>query len=161
VLEQAAAADWTAAVAPLRDASEMLVLGRGPSLPIAGEAALKLKETSNLHAEAFSSAEVAHGPMTLVGAGDPVLVLAPLDIARTGLRARLEDFAARGANVIAAGLPEDVAPASWSCRWTRRSTRAGRDRPDPELLRPGQCAFAGAGCNPDSPPHLNKVTRTL
>jgi glucosamine--fructose-6-phosphate aminotransferase (isomerizing) len=51
----------------------MLVLGRGPSLPIAGEAALKLKETSNLHAEAFSSAEVAHGPMTLVGAGDPVL----------------------------------------------------------------------------------------
>ncbi|WP_233497322.1 SIS domain-containing protein [Novosphingobium sp. MD-1] len=162
VLEQAAAADWTAAVAPLRDASEMLVLGRGPSLPVAGEAALKLKETSNLHAEAFSSAEVAHGPMTLVGAGDPVLVLAPLDIARTGLRARLEDFAARGANVIAAGLPEDVEPASLVLPMdTQVHPVLGAIAQIQSFYGLANALSLARGCDPDSPPHLNKVTRTL
>jgi glucosamine--fructose-6-phosphate aminotransferase (isomerizing) len=48
VLEQAAEADWSAAVPLLLNAEEMLVLGRGPTLTIAGEAALKLKETSSL-----------------------------------------------------------------------------------------------------------------
>ena len=162
VLEDAANADWSAAVPLLKDAEEMLVLGRGPTLPIAGEAALKLKETSSLHAEAFSSAEVAHGPMTLVEAGDPVLVLAPLDVARTGLRERLEDFAARGANVIAAGLPEDVAPAG--------TVLPLRTDTHPALAAIAQIqsfyALAEAlslarGRNPDNPPHLNKVTRTL
>ena len=112
VLRAAVAADWTGAVPLLRDAPSMLVLGRGLTLPIAGEAALKLKETSGLHAEAFSIAEVAHGPMTLVGKGDPVLVLGPTDVARTGLRTRLEDFHARGAQVIAAGHPDDVTAAT-------------------------------------------------
>lgn len=162
ILEAAAAADWSEAVTLLRDASEMIVLGRGPTLPIAGEAALKLKETSNLHAEAFSSAEVAHGPMTLVGVGDPVLALAPLDIARTGLRERLEDFAARGANVIAAGLAEDVGSATL--------VLPSRTDVHPVLGAIAQIqSFYGLanalalarGCNPDTPPHLNKVTRTL
>ncbi len=162
VLEAAAAADWTAAVEPLRDASEMLVLGRGPTLPIAGEAALKLKETCNLHAEAFSSAEVAHGPMTLVGPGDPVLALAPLDIARTGLCERLEDFAARGATVIAAGSADDVAPAG--------IVLPMRTDVHPALAAIAQIqSFYGLanalslarGYDPDRPPHLNKVTRTL
>jgi glucosamine--fructose-6-phosphate aminotransferase (isomerizing) len=162
VLEAAATADWTAAVQPLREASEMLVLGRGPTLPIAGEAALKLKETCNLHAEAFSSAEVAHGPMTLVGPGDPVLALAPLDIARTGLRERLEDFATRGATVIAAGSAEDVAPAA--------IVLPMRTDVHPALAAIAQIqSFYGLanalslarGYDPDRPPHLNKVTRTL
>ncbi|MEJ2408803.1 MAG: SIS domain-containing protein [Novosphingobium sp.] len=140
----------------------MLVLGRGPTLPIAGEAALKLKETSSLHAEAFSSAEVAHGPMTLVKEGDPVLVLAPLDVAHTGLRERLEDFAARGANVIAAGLPEDLGAA--------RAVLPFRPDVHPVLGAIAQIqsfyALAEAlslarGRNPDNPPHLNTVTRTL
>jgi glucosamine--fructose-6-phosphate aminotransferase (isomerizing) len=162
VLEAAAQADWTGAVDLLRDAGEMPVLGRGPTLPIAGEAALKLKETSSLHAEAFSSAEVAHGPMTLVGAGDPVLALAPLDVARTGLRDRLEDFATRGAKVIAAGMAEDVAPAGL--------VLPSRTDVHPVLGAIAQIqSFYGLanalslarGHNPDAPPHLNKVTRTL
>ena len=162
VLDAAVAADWTTAVAPLKDATQMLVLGRGPTLPIAGEAALKLKETCSLHAEAFSIAEVAHGPMTLVGPGDPVLALAPYDIARTGLRERLEDFAARGATVIAAGLSEDVAPA--------QLVLPSRADVHPVLAAIAQIqSFYGLanalslarGHDPDSPPHLNKVTRTL
>jgi glucosamine--fructose-6-phosphate aminotransferase (isomerizing) len=162
VLGEAANADWSAAVAPLQHAGEMLVLGRGPTLAIAGEAALKLKETSNLHAEAFSSAEVAHGPMTLVGAGDPVLAFLPLDVARTNLPERLADFAARGATVIAAGLPEDVTSA--------QIVLPMRSDAHPIIAAIAQIqSFYGLanalslarGCNPDNPPHLNKVTRTL
>nr|WP_260596586.1 SIS domain-containing protein [Sphingomonas sp. ZFBP2030] len=162
VLEDAASADWTTAVASLKDARQMLVLGRGPTFPIAGEASLKLKETCSLHAEAFSSAEVAHGPMTLVGDGDPVLALAPLDVARSGLRERLEDFAARGATVIAAGLAEDVGPASF--------VLPSRTDVHPVLGAIAQIqSFYGLanalslarGYDPDKPPHLNKVTRTL
>src|SRR5690606_6344862 len=82
------------------------------TFPIAGEAALKFKETSGIHAEAFSSAEVAHGPMTLVEAADPVFVFGPADAARTGLRERVESLAARGAAVIATGEAEDIAAAS-------------------------------------------------
>ncbi|WP_380928500.1 SIS domain-containing protein [Sphingomonas arantia] len=162
VLAAAAEADWSAALEPLRAASEMLVIGRGPTLPIAGEAALKLKETSGLHAEAFSIAEVAHGPMTLVGRGDPVLALAPLDVARTGLAERLADFAARGATVIAAGHAEDVTAA--------QLVLPSRTDVHPVLGAIAQIqSFYGLanalslarGHDPDSPPHLNKVTRTL
>ena len=161
-LEQAAAADWTPAVPILRDASDMLVLGRGPTLPIAGEAALKLKETSRLHAEAFSSAEVAHGPMTLVGPGDPVLALAPLDIARTGLRERLADFAARGARVIAAGPAEDVAPAELSLpACTAAHPLIGALAHIQSFYGLAEALSRARGCDPDAPPHLNKVTRTL
>ncbi|WP_103098364.1 SIS domain-containing protein [Novosphingobium guangzhouense] len=162
VLHNAADADWTQAVPLLRDADDMLVLGRGPTLPIAGEAALKLKETSSLHAEAFSSAEVAHGPMTLVGEGDPVLVLAPLDVARTGLRERLEDFAARGARVIAAGLPEDIAAAQLVLPMrTDVHPAAGAIAQIQSFYALAEALSLARGRNPDSPPHLNKVTRTL
>jgi glucosamine--fructose-6-phosphate aminotransferase (isomerizing) len=162
VLERAAAADWTPAVPLLREAKTMLVLGRGPTLPIAGEAALKLKETSGLHAEAFSSAEVAHGPMRLVGAGDPVLVLAPLDVAREGLVDRLADFATRGARLIVAGVAGEQVPSATVL-------------PFDNTVHPALAAIAqiqsfyglaetlarARGNDPDRPPHLNKVTRTL
>ena len=57
----------------------LFVLGRGPSLAIANEAALKFKETCGMHAEAYSAAEVMHGPLALVGPGFPVLALAARD----------------------------------------------------------------------------------
>lgn len=162
VLRRAAAADWSGAVPLLREASHMLILGRGLTLPIAGEAALKFKETSNLHAEAFSIAEVAHGPMTLIGEGDPVLALGPMDEARAGLRERLEDFRARGAQVIATGHTDDVAAATLAL-------------PGPIDTHPVIGAIAqiqsfyglanalslARGRDPDKPPHLAKVTRTL
>ncbi|HUD95881.1 SIS domain-containing protein [Sphingobium sp.] len=162
VLRRAVAADWSGAVPLLRDADTMLVLGRGLTLPIAGEAALKFKETSSLHAEAFSIAEVAHGPMTLIGEGDPVLALGPMDEARAGLRERLEDFRSRGAQVIAAGHPDDVAAATLAL--------PGQIDVHPVISAIAQIqSFYGLantlslarGRNPDKPPHLAKVTRTL
>jgi glucosamine--fructose-6-phosphate aminotransferase (isomerizing) len=162
VLETAATADWTRAVAPLQGARDMFVLGRGPTLPIAGEAALKFKETCGLHAEAFSSAEVAHGPMTLVGKGDPVLALAPLDVARTGLRERLADFAARGATVIASGHPEDVASASLVLpTQTDVHPVLGAIAQVQSFYGLANALSLARGYDPDRPPHLNKVTRTL
>ena len=72
-------------------------------LGVAQEAALKLKETCGLHAEAFSSAEVKHGPMALVRAGFPVLMLTQDDETRAGIEALAAEFAARGATVLLAG----------------------------------------------------------
>ena len=75
-LEQAWQLDWSAAIPIACSADNLFVVGRGPGLGIAQEAALKFKETCGLHAEAFSAAEVKHGPMALVGPGFPVLVFA-------------------------------------------------------------------------------------
>jgi len=162
VLRVARKENWSEAVPVLSEAQSLLVLGRGFTLPIAGEAALKLKETAGLHAEAFSVAEVAHGPMTLVRASDPVLVFGPLDRARAGLRDRLADFSDRGATVIAAGLAEDVERAA--IRWTRRTD----DHPVLGAIAYIQSFYGLAeqvalarGQDPDRPPHLSKVTRTL
>lgn len=161
-LAQAWELDWTAAAAELSDAGSPLVLGRGPTLAIAGEAALKFKETAGLHAEAFSIAEVAHGPMTLVGKQDRVLVLAPLDVARAGLKERIADFTARGACVIATGAKEDVSGASL--------VLPGLEGAHPlvspiaqiqSFYRLANRLALARGRNPDEPPHLAKVTRTL
>ncbi|MEH3038244.1 MAG: SIS domain-containing protein [Sphingomonas adhaesiva] len=162
-LDTAAAQDWGAAIPLLTGAASLLVLGRGPTLPIAGEAALKLKETSGLHAEAFSVAEVAHGPMTLIGAGDPVLVFAPADAARAGVAERIADFAARGARVIATGPADAVGGATLVLP-------AAGEADDPVVAAIAELqAFYGLaehlararGRDPDQPPHLAKVTRTL
>ncbi|HXZ17026.1 MAG TPA: SIS domain-containing protein, partial [Roseiarcus sp.] len=61
----------------LAGANSLYVIGRGPTFAVAMEAALKLKETSGIHAEAFSSAEVLHGPAGVVTAGFPALGFAP------------------------------------------------------------------------------------
>ena len=65
-LAQAGQLDWGEALAALTDADSLITIGRGPTLAIAREAALKLKETCELHAEAFSAAEFRHGPIALV-----------------------------------------------------------------------------------------------
>lgn len=61
------------------DAEAFLFVGRGPHYPIAREAALKLKEMSYLHAEAYPSGELKHGPNALLGPGSPLIVLATKD----------------------------------------------------------------------------------
>ena len=65
---------WNSFIETTARAESLYVLGRGPSFPIASETALKLKETCAIHAEAYSAAEVMHGPLELVEAGFPVLV---------------------------------------------------------------------------------------
>src|SRR6185369_16747812 len=77
--------DWTAPLPLLQTAEHLYVVGRGLGLGAAQEIALKCKETCGLHAEAFSSAEVRHGPFALLGPRFPALLLAQNDATRSGL----------------------------------------------------------------------------
>ncbi len=136
-------------------------MGRGATLGTASEAALKLKEVAGMQAEPFSFAEVAHGPMTLVGPDMPVLALGPEDEAREGLWARAGEFTARGAFVAAAGEANDVASASLVLAEPQVSAAL---RPLTQIMSFYRVVGALArarGRDPDKPPHLRKVTKTL
>jgi glutamine---fructose-6-phosphate transaminase (isomerizing) len=157
-LAQAWQADWSAAVVALKDAVNLFVIGRGFGLGVAQEAALKLKETCALHAEAFSSAEVKHGPMTLVRAGFPVLALSQNDETRAGIESLGREFVSRGARVLSAGAQIDGA--------MQLPTVASHPILEPLLMvqsfyRAANELALARGLNPDSPPHLKKETETV
>jgi glucosamine--fructose-6-phosphate aminotransferase (isomerizing) len=73
-----------------------LFLGRGVHYPIAMEGALKLKEISYIHAEAYAAGELKHGPLALVDAGMPVVAIAPRDALLDKLKSNLQEVRARG-----------------------------------------------------------------
>ncbi len=73
-----------------------LFLGRGRHYPIALEGALKLKEISYIHAEAYPAGELKHGPLALVDAEMPVVVIAPNDELLEKLKANMQEVSARG-----------------------------------------------------------------
>jgi len=151
--------DWSYAVESLLRANSLFVLGRGYGLGIAMEAALKCKETCGLHAEAFSSAEVKHGPMAIVGDGFPVLVFAQQDKSQQGVDDIADEFLARDAKVILAG---EGSPQTWRLPVVAESHPACA----PLLLiqsfyRMVNELAVRRGYNPDLPPHLNKVTETI
>ena len=74
-----------------------MFLGRGYSFPIALEGALKLKEISYIHAEAYAAGELKHGPLALVDEDMPVVAVAPDDLLLEKLRSNLQEVKARGA----------------------------------------------------------------
>jgi glutamine---fructose-6-phosphate transaminase (isomerizing) len=155
-----AAPPATEAIATLTAASSLFVIGRGATFAVAAEAALKLKETSAIHAEAFSSAEVLHGPAGIIGRGFPVLGFAPADAARPGFFETLERLAAFGA----APLLVDIEPHK---RWpTLVSLDGGHPLLTPiaalhAFYRVAEATARQRGRDPDQPPHLKKVTETL
>ncbi|MFD1558966.1 SIS domain-containing protein [Paraburkholderia silviterrae] len=157
-LDRAGALDWSKAVDELRDVSQMIVIGRGPGLAIAQEAALKLKETSGIQAEAFSSAEVRHGPMELIDRDYPLLVFAPRGPEQAGLVQLARDMQKRGARVLLAA-PADVPEATLPLVTTADPTL------DPiaailSFYVMAASLAAARGRNPDEPRYLNKVTET-
>jgi glutamine---fructose-6-phosphate transaminase (isomerizing) len=157
-LAAAAELDWRAALHPLAHASSLVAIGRGPTLAIAREAALKLKETCALHAEAFSGAEFRHGPIALVSATYPILILVPSDEAAPDLSALAEDLRREGACVLVAE-PGEETPG--------RLPALAPDQADADAICLMQSFYAflvnlGArrGTDVDHPRHLHKVTRT-
>ncbi|WP_025822786.1 glutamine--fructose-6-phosphate transaminase (isomerizing) [Shewanella marina] len=78
------------------DKSNALFLGRGDQYPIAMEGALKLKEISYIHAEAYASGELKHGPLALIDADMPVIVVAPNNELLEKLKSNVEEVRARG-----------------------------------------------------------------
>jgi glucosamine--fructose-6-phosphate aminotransferase (isomerizing) len=105
-LTKAAELDWSAAIPVLSEANSVVTIGRGPTLAIAREAALKLKEGCSLHAEAFSSAEFQHGPISLVEQDYPVFAFAPNDASADGVATLLGSLQRKGAVVIGTGLAQ-------------------------------------------------------
>jgi glutamine---fructose-6-phosphate transaminase (isomerizing) len=157
-LRRAACEDWRHAIPALTNADRLFVIGRGPGLAIAMEAALKFKEVCGIQAEAFSGAEVRHGPMALVDEGFPMLVFAPRGPAQAGLLALADDMRRRGARVLLAapaGTPKSELPLIAS----------DAEDLDPitaiQSFYPMVEALARArDVDPDEPRHLAKVTRT-
>ena len=77
-----------------------LFLGRGAQYPVAMEGALKLKEISYIHAEAYAAGELKHGPLALVDEDMPVVSVAPSDSLLEKLKSNLEEVRARGGQLI-------------------------------------------------------------
>jgi len=157
-LAKAQEVDWSHGVEVLQQAERIMVVGRGLTLPVALEAALKCKETAAIQAEAFSGAEIKHGPMALIDEGYPLLIFAPRGPAQAGLIKLAEEMRGRGAKVLLAA-PTDVAERELTLPLG----------PVPELdpiaavtaFYPMVEALARArGYDPDQPRHLNKVTLT-
>ena len=157
-LEAAWQLDWSAALKLLVPAEHLYVIGRGLGLGVAQEAALKAKETCALHAEAYSGAEVRHGPFALLGPRFPALLLAQDDATRPGLEQLAQELVARGVGVALAGgsadgtiaLPSIDGPAAVAPILLASS-----------LYRLLAHLAVARGYDPDRPPFLRKVTETV
>jgi glucosamine--fructose-6-phosphate aminotransferase (isomerizing) len=158
LLQRAWAEDWSEMIDKLGSARDLYVVGRGLGFGTAQEAALKLKETCGLHAEAFSSAELRHGPMALVKCGFPVLVFAQDDEAKDGIAGLASSLVAARALVVTAGISTPGA--------TSLPTLAARPVLQPILIaqsfyRAANALALARGYDPDRPPLLNKITETM
>ena len=149
--------DWSSALGVLSGANSLITIGRGPTLAIAREAALKLKELCDLHAEAFSGAEFQHGPMALVSRLYPILLFMPTDEAATGLHELAADLRRKGAALFETGEGESAAGLG----------ALRPDHPDTDAVCLIQSFYALAvriaerrGMDIEQPRHLQKVTRT-
>ncbi len=163
-LRDAIECDWMAVAEALHGEapggeSSLFILGRGPSAAIANEAALKFKETCAMQAEAYSAAEVMHGPLALVGPGFPVLALAARDASEPSIAEAADLLAGKGASVFVTS-----AMAAHAHRLPHAAT--GHPLTDPLALIVSFYAFVEAfarrrGLDPDRPPYLKKVTETI
>jgi glutamine---fructose-6-phosphate transaminase (isomerizing) len=163
-LELAATLDWSAAVGILSQSDHLLVVGRGLGLCTALEVALKFKEACGIHAEAFSGADLLHGPLTLLRHQYPVLVFGQDDETAATTQSLLTNLLAKGTQVISVGASIE------------RNQRAG------EIVLPvvpgvdpiaasitALPSFYGLlshvavnkGTDPDNPAYLVKATQTL
>jgi len=145
-LENAAAQPWD--LSRLASASSLYVLGRGIGLGPAQELALKLKETCRIHAEAFSTAEVLHGPVELVGPGFPVLAVVQPDETEASTTEVLARLTSLGASVMTHAMRDVPAVLAPLCQV--QSFYLGI----PSLA-------AARNLDADSPAHLSKVTKTM
>jgi glucosamine--fructose-6-phosphate aminotransferase (isomerizing) len=157
-LKDAVACDWREA-APENDIGSLFTLGRGPSWAVSNEAALKFKETCQIHAESYSSAEVLHGPVSIVSQGFPVIAFAAADAAEQAVVDVADKLSQMGAAVFV------------NSEKAQRANVLPIVRTDHWLTDPiaSIVSFYGLvehvaglqGINPDASRHLNKVTETV
>jgi glucosamine--fructose-6-phosphate aminotransferase (isomerizing) len=145
-----------------RYAEYMVVTSRGYNLPTAEEAALKLMETTYVVAQAFSAADLEHGPIAMIGHDFPVLAIAPSGRAQPGMRTLVENLRNRGAEL--------VVISDETTMLDQASAKFPLPGSLPEELSPILCAIPIQllaenlarlkGLDPDSPRGLSKVTET-
>jgi glucosamine--fructose-6-phosphate aminotransferase (isomerizing) len=145
-----------------RYAQYMVVTSRGYNLATAEEAALKLMETTYVVAQAFSAADLRHGPIAMIGHDFPVLAIAPPGRAQPGMRSLVENLRDRGAELLVISDERTMLD--------KASARFAVPGSLPEELSPILCAIPIQllaenlarlkGLNPDSPRGLSKVTET-
>jgi glutamine---fructose-6-phosphate transaminase (isomerizing) len=157
-LSAAAELDWGDLADALVETTSLVTIGRGPTLAIAREASLKLKETCRLHAEAFSGAEFLHGPVALISSRCPVLMFMPTDAAAPGMRQLAAKLRAEGSALLAAE-PGACGPGCLPA--------VPSDHPETDAVCLIQSFYAvlirlaeRLGTDVDRPRHLQKVTRT-
>ncbi|HZP74525.1 MAG TPA: SIS domain-containing protein [Pseudolabrys sp.] len=155
-LDAAARCDWSPWALSLAYAPAAFVAARGYALGIVREVALKLTETLRVPALGYSAAELRHGPRAAITPKTPVLLLRQNDATAASVDDLIRDLRAAGETVFAAGGPEGTLP------WI------DDDHPicDPVAMllpcyRAIEAAARGQGLDPDHPPHLSKITRTL
>jgi glucosamine--fructose-6-phosphate aminotransferase (isomerizing) len=158
LLEQAWAEDWATLTEGLVNTNSLYVVGRGLGLGIAQEAALKFKETCGIHAEAFSAAEVLHGPIALAGPDFPLLVFRQSDESGESIDDLVTQVSARGGKLFLAGpqVPGAV----------HLPTQRAHPAIEPMLqiqsfYRAVNALSLARGLHPDRPRHLSKVTATI
>jgi glucosamine--fructose-6-phosphate aminotransferase (isomerizing) len=157
-LQKALKIDWSHAVSKLINAKRIMVVGRGYGLSLALECALKFKETCGIQAEAFSAAEIKHGPMALVENGYPILIFATRGPALHQLLELAYDLKTKGANVILAA-PHFVKERDLEIQSTHSE--------ELDIITCVQSFYLLAeelsrtlGRNPDTPKNLTKTTKT-
>ncbi|MEL7149739.1 MAG: SIS domain-containing protein [Pseudomonadota bacterium] len=158
VLAKSITCDWSE-VAEALTGQSVFTIGRGPSWAVAGEAALKFKETCLIHAESYSSAEVLHGPVSIVGSGFPVIGFAASDAAETSLVDVADALADKGATVF---VTSDRAQSAQRLPHVR--TAHWLTDPVSTIVSFYVMVESVArmrGIDPDRPRHLNKVTETV
>ncbi|MEQ9039039.1 MAG: SIS domain-containing protein [Silicimonas sp.] len=157
-LEAAIGCDWSA-VGHAVTGNSAYTLGRGPSWAISNEAALKFKETCRIHAESYSSAEVLHGPVSIVGPEFPVIAFAAADAAEASIAEVADALADKGANVfVTSPKVRKALPLP--------HRRTGHWLTDPistivSFYSAVESIALSRGIDPDTPRHLNKVTETV
>ena len=167
-LDMCGTVDWTAALGALDGHDDVFVVGRGPHLPVAREFALKLKEVCGIHAEALSAAELLHGPIAIASRSLPAIVLAGDEQVRPTIEAAIQRLRDAGAPVVLVlSEPEREKELTAAAQGNNVVIPQAPD----SLLQPivaAQAAYPffaalarARGMDPDSPPHLQKITRTL
>ncbi len=150
---------WIKIVEALKDTQKAMIVGRGLGLSIALEAALKLKETCHIQAEAFSSAEILHGPQAVIEEQYPLIIFALRGPSQKSLFELAAQMKQRGANVVVISDHQDDLT---DCLYSPSL------HPDLDALNAIHQFYIAVndlakvkGLNPDSPRSLSKVTLTL
>ncbi len=147
---------WHKMLETLKGCKQAMIVGRGLGFSIALEAALKLKETCHIQAEAFSSAEIKHGPQAVIEAGYPLIIFALRGSTKQAMLDLGSEMQQRGANVVV------IADDDNDCRYQIAP------HPDLDALSAIHAFYLMAeeltrlrGLDPDNPRSLSKVTMTL